>query len=138
MFSYAPEKKILQINLGHNLLQKCLFFFDILERCHKSFSNSRFFFIMCQIHFYIIILSPRFRWYIVKFTFLSAHSLFGLRLDFSKKVWKALAIVILFLSFKETTHVYLVMFQSSHKISQMWVTCMISNVIIIKNACYFS
>ena len=114
------------------------FFFDILERCHKSFSNSRFFFIMCQIHFYIIILSPRFRWYIVKFTFLSAHSLFGLRLDFSKKVWKALAIVILFLSFKETTHVYLVMFQSSHKTSQMWVTCMISNVIIIKNACYFS
>ena len=65
---------------------------------------------MYWMYFYIAILQPWF--YILYCIFqsslpLSAHVLYGLLLNSSKTFWKASVIVIPFLSFKGTTHVYL-------------------------------
>ena len=66
----------------------------VLQDSNKSFSNNRFFFIICWIHLYIIILKARFHLPIVKFvTFIYPYFVwFGL--DSSKTFWKALVVLI--------------------------------------------
>ena len=86
----------------------------ILWSFNNSFSNNRFSFVMCWIHFYIIILQPWFNWSIVKLTVLSNKFLFGLQLASSKNFRKVSVIVIPFYSFKGITHAYLLKISITH------------------------
>ena len=83
--------------------------FNFVKRFGKSFSKSKFTFVMCWIDFIIINLQPWFHWSIVKFAaFIYSYFVrFAFCLDSSEFLWKALVIVIRFLYFRGITHVYL-------------------------------
>ena len=70
---------------------------------NKSFSNNKF---LCWIHFNVIYFQKPLKKIIVKFTTLINHILLGF-LPFEIIFWNPLTMLITLLSFKGTTHAYL-------------------------------
>ena len=74
---------------------------------NKSFCNNRFSFIICWIHFFIIILKPWFYWSTVKFIVFVYQYFVWFAIRLIKRFWEGLVLVINFCIFlRNNPHIF--------------------------------
>ena len=103
----------IKINIFWNSCRMLKNFFSVLSLINKSFSNNRFSFIVCWIHFNVIYFQKIFKRIIIKFTTL-INPYFICYFSFEIIFWNALTIVVPFLSFIGITHAYLLKKWTAH------------------------